>query len=113
MRESATGITSLERVKTMRMCDGMSSGPSAVVLEVGRVFRHEPVEKFFEIAASRWVRVFHDDKAATGVLNENGQRARDDAAAVQDFRNLIGNFISPFAASADGDRLGVDAQRGH
>ena len=84
-----------------------------VVLEVRRVFGHEPVEEVFEIATRGWIRVLHDDEAATGVLDENSQRARDDTAAGQDLENLVGNFIGPFTGGADGDRLGVDAQGRH
>jgi hypothetical protein len=84
-----------------------------VVLEVRRVFRHEPVKEFFQIATSGRVRVLHDDEAATGVLNENGQCARDDAAAGQNIGNLVGDFIGPLTRGADSDRLGVDAQGRH
>ena len=87
--------------------------PFTIVLEVGGVFGHEPVEEFLEIAARGRIRVLHHDETATGVLNEHGQRASNDATAAQDFGNLVCNFIGPFAASADGERLGVDAQRGH
>jgi hypothetical protein len=85
----------------------------SVVLEVGRVFGHEPVEEFFQIAARGWIRVLHDDEAATGVLDENRQCACDDSASGQNFGNLVGNFIGSFTSGADGDRLGVDAQGSH
>ena len=84
-----------------------------VVLKVRRVFRHEPVKEFFEIAARGRIGVLHDDEAATGVPNEYSQRARDDAAAAQDVGNLVGDFVGPFAVGANSDRLGVDAQRRH
>ena len=60
----------------MRMCDGMSSGPSSSCSN-NRVFRNEPLEKFFEIPRAAGVRVLHDDEAATGVLDENGHGAGD------------------------------------
>jgi hypoxanthine phosphoribosyltransferase len=87
--------------------------PFRIVLEVRRVFGHEAIEKFFEITARGWVRVLHDDKAATGVPDENGQRARDDPTSGEDSGNLVRNFIGPFPGSADSDRLGMDAKRGH
>ena len=84
-----------------------------VVLEVGRVFGHEPIEEFFEIAPRSRICVLHDDEAAAGVLNENRQCASSDAAPGQDLRNLICNFIGPFASGVDGDQLGVDGQGRH
>ena len=84
IRESATGITSLDRVSTIRMCEGMSSGPSQSCSIIG-VLGHEPLEEFLQIAARGRVGVLHDDEAATGVLDENGHRARGDPAAVDDF----------------------------
>ena len=80
-----------------------------VVFEVRRVFGHEPVEEFFEIAARCWVGVLHYEKAATCVLYENSHCASDDAAAGQNPGNLICDFMGPFAASADANRLGVDS----
>ena len=84
-----------------------------VVLKVRRVFRHEPVKEFFEIAARSRIGILHDDEAATGVQNENSQSAGGDAAAAQDIGNLVGDFVGPFPVGADGDRLGVDAHGRH
>ena len=84
-----------------------------VVLEVRRVFGHEPVEEFLEIAARGRIRVLHDDEAATGVLNENGQRAGRDAAAGQGRIDLIRDFIRPLARCPDRDRFVVHAHGSH
>ena len=46
----------------MRMCDGMSSLPSRIVREVICIFRHEAVEKFFQIALRGRIGIFHDDR---------------------------------------------------
>src|ERR1700730_11588196 len=45
-----------------------------VMLEIIGVFRHEPVEKLFEIAARGWRRIFHRDGTATSVRSETGNR---------------------------------------
>lgn len=84
-----------------------------VVLEIGRVFRHEPVEEFLEIAARGWIRIFHNDEAATGVLNENSQRAERNAAAGQGCVDLVRDFIGPLASSPDHNRFGVHAHGSH
>jgi len=88
-------------------------GSFSVVLEVRRIFGHEPVEEFFEIAARGWIRVLHDDEAATGMLHENGRGASAYAAAGHDLKNLICDFAGPFPGSADNDRLGIDTQGSH
>ena len=44
------------------------------VREIIGIFRHEPVEEFFQITSRSRIGIFHDDHAATGVLNKNGRR---------------------------------------
>ena len=68
--------------------------------EVTRIFGHEAVEKFFQVAARGWVGVFHDDNAATGVLNENSGRSVVDAAFVDLRLNLTGDFVEALAVGA-------------
>ena len=46
-----------------------------VVGEVIRIFWHEAIEKFFQIMSRCRIRIFHNDHAATGVLNKNGDRS--------------------------------------
>lgn len=41
------------------------------MLEIIRIFWHEPVEEFLQIASSRRIGIFHDDQAATGVLDKD------------------------------------------
>ena len=76
------GMVSLVRVRTMRMCDGMSSLPSESMREIIGVFRHEALEKLFQVASRGRIGIFHDDDAATGVLNENGDGPISHAALI-------------------------------
>ncbi len=70
------GTVSLVRVRTMRMCDGISSLPSEACCEVVHIFRNEAIEEFLQITACGWIGIFHDDHAATGMLDKNGRRPR-------------------------------------
>jgi len=44
------------------------------VRKIIRVFRHETVEEFFEVAPCRRIGIFHDDHAATGMLDKDCRR---------------------------------------
>ena len=68
--------------------------------EVIGIFRHEAVEKLFQIASRGGIGIFHDDDAATGVLNKNGDCSVSHSALV-DFRlHVIGDFVESFAVGA-------------
>jgi len=83
------------------------------VREVIGVFRHETVEKCFQIAACRRVGIFHDDDAATGVLNKNGDYALWHAALI-DFRlQVICDFIKTLAVRAHFEFAVVDVHAIH
>src|SRR5438876_8588813 len=43
------------------------------VREVIGIFRHEAVEEFFQITSRSRIGVFHDDQAATGMLDKHGR----------------------------------------
>ena len=78
------------------------------VREVISGFRHEPVEKLFQVAARGRIGIFHDDDAATGVLNENSYRPRLYSRAV-DFRlHFVGDFVKTLAVSSDFKLIVVD-----
>ena len=76
--------------------------------EVIGVFRHETVEKLSQIASRRWVGIFHNDNAATGVLNKNGDCSVLDRA-VADLRvHVIGDFVEVLAIGTHFEVIMVD-----
>ena len=83
------------------------------VREIMGIFRHQAVKEFLQVASRGWIGVLHDDEAATGVPDENSQRAGGNAATGEDAGNLVGDFEGPFAGGANSDRLGVDTQGRH
>ncbi len=68
--------------------------------EVIGIFRHEAVEKLFQIASRGGVGIFHDDDAATGVLNKNGDCSVSHSAVVDLRLHLIGDFVETLAVGA-------------
>ena len=76
--------------------------------EVLGIFRYEAVEKLFQIASRGGVGIFHDDDAATGVLNKNGDCSVSDAALVDLRIDLIGNFAKTLSVGAYFELLVVD-----
>ena len=68
--------------------------------EVIRIFRHEAVEKLFQIAARGRVGIFHNDDAATGVLNKNGDGSILNARLLDLRLHVISNFGETFATRA-------------
>ena len=84
--------------------------PFRSVLEPRRVLRHEPLEKFLEIASRRGIGVFHDDEAAARVPNENGDGACDDPTLADCGRDLIGEFVGALAFGRNDEMRGFDMQ---
>jgi hypothetical protein len=78
------------------------------VLEI-LIFRHELIEKLFQIASRRRRSVFHRGQTATGVLHKNGSGSIAHAAPVDLVLNLIGDFVRAFAACFDRKAVGVNA----
>jgi hypothetical protein len=70
-----------------------------VVLEIRRIFRHETIEKFLEVAARFRRGIFHDDETATRVAREDDGRSVFDPAFIHYLSNVVGNFVRSFAAS--------------
>ena len=91
------------RVSTMRICDGMSSAPSESCSKIVGVLRHQPIEKFFEIAPRRGISILHHDQAATGVLRENCNNAVFNFALAHKRFDFVGDFVGAFARSRDGE----------
>ena len=69
--------------------------------EVADIFRHEPVKKLFQIASRGGIGIFHDDDAAAGMLNKNGDCSVSHSAIVDLRLHLIGNFVETLAVGAD------------
>ena len=79
-----------------------------IVREIIGGFRHEPIEKLFQVAARGRIGIFHDDNAATGVLNENSYRPRLYSRPV-DFRlHFVGDFVKTLAVGSDFKLIVVD-----
>jgi len=52
------------------------------VREIIRVFRDQPVEELFQVTPRGRVGIFHDDHAATGMLDKHRRRPVPDAASI-------------------------------
>jgi hypothetical protein len=71
------------------------------VPEVIGIFRHEAVEKLFQIASRGGIGIFHDDDAAAGVLNKNRDCSVSHIALVDLRLHFIGDFVKSFAMGAN------------
>src|SRR5947207_4718477 len=108
---STIGIVSLVRVKTMRICDGMSSLPSEPCVKIIGIFWHETVEEFLEVAPRGWIGIFHNNHAATGVLNKDRDRPAAQTAFVDLALNFIRNFVRAFAICLDREIARLNVHR--
>src|SRR6185295_19822197 len=79
-----------------------------IMLEIVGVLRYESVEEFFEVAACRGICVLPHNQAATGVLSENCNNAVFNFALAHKRFDFVGDFVSAFARSRDGEILGDD-----
>ena len=77
--------------------------------EVICIFRYEAVEEFFQIASRGWIGIFHDDDAATGVLNKNGDGSVLNPGLIDLRINLIGDLVNAFAVGTHFELVVVDA----
>jgi hypoxanthine phosphoribosyltransferase len=77
--------------------------------EVIGIFRHETVEELFQIASRGGVGIFHDNKAATGVLDKHRDCSISHSAIVDLGLHLIGDFVETFAVGADFELVVVEA----
>jgi hypothetical protein len=71
------------------------------VREVVGIFGNKPFEKLLQIPARCGIGVFHDDYAATCVLDKNGHCSVSDAARVDFLLHFIGNFVQSFSMCAN------------
>src|SRR5437660_560699 len=71
------------------------------VREVIGIFRDEPLEKLFQIAARSGIGIFHDDYAATGVVSKNSDCTASHVGPIELCLQLIGDFVEPLTARAN------------
>ncbi len=71
------------------------------VREVIGIFWHEAIEKLFQVAACGRIGVFHDEKAATGVLNKHSHCPVSHSGAVDLRLQIIGDFVEALAVRAN------------
>jgi hypothetical protein len=67
--------------------------PFGTVREVIGIFRHEPIEERFQIAARGRIGILHHDEAATRVLNKNSDCPVSHVAPVDLRLHIIGDFV--------------------
>ena len=79
-----------------------------IVGEILGIFGYEAVEKFFQIASRSGVGIFHDDDAAAGVLNKNGDGSVLDAALGDLRLNLVSDFVEALAVVAHFELVVID-----
>ena len=79
------------------------------VFKVGRVLRHQALEKFFQIAPRCRIRIFHDDEATAGMPNEYGDGPANQAGRANGRFDIFSDLVCPFAAGRDRKVRGVDA----
>jgi hypothetical protein len=72
-----------------------------IIVFVVCIFRHEPFEKFLQVAPGRGRRIFHDDETATRMARKHSHGAGFDFALGDSFSNLLGDFVRSFAACRD------------
>ena len=71
------------------------------VREVSGIFRHQPIEKLFQVAARGRIGVFHDENAATGVLNKYGHCPVSHFGSVDLRLQIVGDFVEALALRAN------------
>jgi hypothetical protein len=72
-----------------------------VVREIFGIFWHQPVEEFFEITSRSRIGIFHNDHAATGVLNKHCRRPVSDAASIDLRLHFIRDFVQSLSVGAN------------
>ena len=81
--------------------------------EVIGIFRHEAVEKLFQIALRRRVGIFHHHDAAASVLNKDRDCSVSQAGLVDLRLHFIGDFVETFAVAAHFDSVVMYVYAGH
>ena len=75
------------------------------------IFRHEPIEERFQIAARGRIGILHHDEAATRVLNEHSHCPGPYSASVDRRPHIIGDFIEALAVRANFRSIMMNAHK--
>jgi len=71
------------------------------VREVIGILGDESIEEFFQVLARSWIRVLHDDNAATGVLNKNSHCPIAHATLVDLPLHFVCSFVQPLTVGTE------------
>jgi len=81
------------------------------VRKIISTFWHQSVEEFLEVAPRGWIGIFHNNYAATGVLNKDRDRPAAQTAFVDLALNFVGNFVRAFAICLDREVAHLNVHR--
>jgi hypothetical protein len=79
--------------------------------EIIGIFRHKPFEKFLQIASRGRISIFHNENAATGVLNEHSQRPVTHSAPVDLRLQIISDFVQALAVRPNSKSIIVNVHK--
>jgi hypothetical protein len=78
------------------------------VREVIGIFRDQPIEKCFQVAARCGIGVLHNKEAATGVLNKNCHCPTSHPTAIDLRLHIFGDFVQSFTFGAKFELVVMD-----
>ena len=81
------------------------------VRKIISTFWHQSVEEFLEVAPRGWIGIFHNNYAATGVLNKDRDRPVAQTAFVDLALNFVGNLVRAFAICLDREVAHLNVHR--
>jgi hypothetical protein len=81
------------------------------VSKVISIFRHQTIKKFLQVMSRRGIGVFHENDAATRVLNKHRDHSTAQVALINFRLNLVGDFVGPLASSANVELVLVNTHR--
>jgi hypothetical protein len=76
--------------------------------EIISIFRHEPIEKLFQVAACCGIGVLHNEEAATGVLNKNRHCPTSHPTAIDLRLHIFGDFTQSLTFGAKFELVVMD-----
>jgi hypothetical protein len=85
--------------------------PFRTVSKVLSSFRHQTIEKFLQVMSRRGIGVFHENDAATRVLNKHRDCPTVQTALLDLRLDLVGDFVGPLASSANLKLILVNTHR--
>src|SRR6266545_972736 len=81
------------------------------VSKVISIFRHQTIEKFLQVMSRRRIGILHENDAATRVLNKQRDCPIAQTALVDLRLDIVGDFVGPFASSANVELILVNTHR--